>query len=86
MRQKLQELIDVIFGMRKFIAWVALFLVGIIFRLTGYVDGAQFVDLIKSTFLAFAAANGVEHLMGVAKDYVNVKSRPTTLSEEGEDK
>lgn len=86
MRQKLQELIDVIFGMRKFIAWVALFLVGIVFRLTGYVDGAQFVDLIKSTFLAFAAANGVEHLMGVAKEYVNVKSNAAKAVEEDDDK
>lgn len=81
MRQKLRELIDVIFGMRKFIAWLFLFFVGIAFRLSDYMDGAQFVDLIKSTFLAFCAANGIEHFMSVAKDYVKTKAG-TPVSEE----
>lgn len=70
MKQKLAELINVIFGLRKFIAWVALFLVGVIFRIAGLIDGAEFVDLSKNTFLAFVAANGAEHLLTTVKEYV----------------
>ena len=74
MRQKMADFFNLVFGFRKFIAWLALFLVAIFFRLKGYVDGSQFVDLMKATFLAFVAANGVEHLVSVAKDYVAGKS------------
>jgi hypothetical protein len=70
MRQKMADWINVIFGMRKFIAWLALFLIGVIFRLKGYIDGGQFVDLSKNSFMCFAAANGVEHMMTVAREYV----------------
>lgn len=86
MRQKLKELIDVVFGMRKFIAWLFLFFVGIAFRLSNYMDGAQFVDLVKSTFLAFCAANGIEHFMGVAKDFVKAKAGVPTAAAEEEEK
>lgn len=77
MKQRIADFIDVIFGLRKFLAWVALFIVAIVFRLSNHVDGAQFVDLVKGTFLAFAAANGVEHLVSVAKQYVDVKTNQT---------
>lgn len=79
MKKKLAELINLIFGLRKFIAWVALFLVGIIFRITDKIDGEQFVDLIKSTFVAFVAANGAEHIINVVKTYVAAKGQPVTI-------
>lgn len=63
MKQKIAEWINIIFGFRKFIAWVALFLVGIVFRIKGLIAGAEFVDLVKGTFMGFVAANGVEHIM-----------------------
>jgi hypothetical protein len=76
MKQKLVDLINVIFGFRKFLAWVALFLVAIIFRLKAYIDGGQFVDLMKSTFMGFVAGNGVEHIMTTVKEYINAKGQP----------
>jgi hypothetical protein len=74
MKQKIAEWINIIFGFRKFMAWLALFLVGIIFRLKGLVSGAEFVDLIKGTFLGFVAANGVEHIMTTVKGVMGDKS------------
>lgn len=75
MRQKIAELINIIFGFRKFLAWVAVFMVGVVFRITSQIDGGQFVDLMKSTFLAFVAANGAEHLLTTVKEYINSKGQ-----------
>ena len=69
MRQKLAELIDIIYGFRKFIAFLLLFVVSIIFRLDSLIDGGQFVDLMKNVALAFFAANGIEHFTEAAKGY-----------------
>lgn len=80
MKQKLVDLINVIFGFRKFLAWLALFLVAVAFRLKGYVDGGQFVDLMKSTFMGFVAGNGVEHIMTTVKEYINAKGQVTTVA------
>lgn len=74
MKQKIAEWINIIFGFRKFMAWLALFLVGIIFRVKGLIAGAEFVDLIKGTFLGFVAANGVEHIMTNVKGIMDSKN------------
>lgn len=76
MRQKLAELIDIIYGFRKFIAFMLLFITGVLFRLKGQVDGGQFVDLMKSVSIAFFAANGIEHFTEAAKSFYNSKSQP----------
>jgi hypothetical protein len=74
MKEKIAEWINVIFGFRKFIAWFGLFLVGIIFRVQGLIDGPAFVDLMKSTFMGFVAANGVEHIMTTVQGVMNSKN------------
>lgn len=63
MKQKIAELINVIFGMRKFILMVVLYVVGIVFRVKDLLSGAEMVDLFKSTTIAFMGANGVEHVI-----------------------
>ena len=75
MKQTIVDFINVTFGFRKFIAWFGLFVVGIIFRLTNHIDGGQFVDLMKTTFMGFVAGNGIEHLMSTVKVYVGSKGQ-----------
>ena len=75
MRQKIAEIINIIFGFRKFILMLALFFIGIIFRIKGLIDGGQFVDMLKSTSIGFFAANGLEHLTTTVKEYVNSKGQ-----------
>lgn len=77
MKQKFADLINIVFGYRKFIAWLAVFIVAMIFRVKDLINGSEFSDLVKNTFLAFAAANGVEHLVSVAKEYINSKGQIT---------
>lgn len=79
MNQKIADFINVLFGLRKFIAWVALFIVGIVFRLNNLIDGNGFVELMKSTFMGFVAANGVEHLVSAAKHYIDSKGALKTI-------
>lgn len=81
MRQKLVDFFNLVFGFRKLLAWLGIFIVGIIFRLHGEIDGAQFVDLLKGTFLGFVAANGFEHVMSTVKTVYNSKNKPADLEE-----
>jgi hypothetical protein len=76
MKQKIAELINIIFGFRKFLLMLMLYLVGIIFRCKDLVSGAEMVDLFKTTTIAFMGANGVEHLVTTVKDYMGSKSSP----------
>lgn len=63
MKKKIAELINIIFGFRKFILMLFLYLIGIIFRISDLINGAEMVDLFKTTTLAFMGANGVEHII-----------------------
>lgn len=73
MKQKIAELINIIFGFRKFLLMLVLYLVGIIFRIKGLVSGAEMVDLFKTTTIAFMGANGVEHIVTTVKEYMGNK-------------
>ena len=84
MKQKIAEWINIIFGFRKFLAWLALFLVGIVFRIKGLIAGPEFVDLIKGTFLGFVAANGVEHIMTNIKGIMESKNSANQVADTDE--
>lgn len=84
MKQKIAEWINIIFGFRKFLAWLALFLVGIIFRVKGLIAGSEFVDLIKGTFMGFVAANGVEHIMTNIKGIMDAKNATNQMADTDE--
>jgi hypothetical protein len=70
----INEILDVTMGFRKFIAFLCVFTVGVVFRLKGLIDGGQAVDLLKNTFTAFVAVNGVEHFTSMVKAHINSKS------------
>lgn len=86
MKEKLIEFWNLIFGFRKFIAWTALFLVGIVFRILDYINGAQFVDLVKATFAGFVLANGWEHAMTTTKEFLAGKAKGLVGSETPKEK
>ena len=76
METKEEGVLDFLLGYRKTIAWFSLFIVSIILRLKGYVDGAQLVDLLKATFLGFITGNISEHLGNLGQTYFNSKALP----------
>ena len=68
-----ESFFDFLLGYRKTLAWVAMFLVSVLFRMKGYIDGGQFVDISKATFLGFVSGNSIEHLGNLGKAYFNSK-------------
>ena len=74
MRKKLRELFDLLFGFRKFIAFMLLLALAIVFRILSYINGSELVDLMKNVGVAFMATNSFEHMTSVAKDYIASKS------------
>lgn len=81
MRQKLAELINIIFGFRKFLLMLVLYVVGIVFRIKGLLAGAEMVDLFKSTTIAFFGANGVEHILTTVQGYYASKTLPAPVEQ-----
>lgn len=70
MKEDVAELLDILMGFRKFIAMMLVYIVGIVFRIKGYINGDNLVDLYKYTTVAFFGANSVEYFTGVAKQYL----------------
>lgn len=74
MKRKIAELLNVVFGFRKFLLMLIVVLIGIIFRIQSLIDGAQLVDLLKATVIGFFSANGIEHIMAVVKGGMDAKA------------
>lgn len=70
MKQKIADFLNIFFGFRKTLLMVILYIVGIIFRITGLLSGAEMVDLFKGTTIAFMSANGLEHIVEVVKQKI----------------
>ncbi len=71
--ERAKNIISFLNGFRKFIIMLVLVLVGIVFRVTDFISGAEMVDLLKHTAVAFMAANGVEHMMKATQEWVKGK-------------
>lgn len=83
MKQDEEGFFDFLLGYRKTLAWFSLFCISILFRIKGYIDGGQFVDVTKATFLGFISGNLGEHLGNLGKAYFNSKSNDINNSDLG---
>ena len=72
---KVVNFINGFMGARKTIVMVGLIIIAVVFRVKGYTDGSNTVDLLKSTVIAFFSANGLEHISNTVKEYVNAKGQ-----------
>lgn len=72
---RLKDFISVLSGFRKFSVIMLVILVGILFRVLDYISGAEFVDLLKNTTIAFMSFNGIEHMTGAIKEWVQGKMK-----------
>jgi hypothetical protein len=78
MGAKVAEFLNVFFGFRKTIVMLLLVLIGIVFRLENFINGSEFVDLLKNTVIAFFASNSIEHFTSMAKSYMDSKGQKET--------
>ena len=50
-------------GSRKFLVMLAILVIAVVFRISGWIDGGQMVDLVKMVGISFMGANSVEYMM-----------------------
>ena len=70
---KIQEIVNTLLGLRKFIVMGALISIGTIFRIKGLLSGGELVDLWKATSIAFMASNSIERMGETIKHYIDSK-------------
>ena len=75
MNKKIQDFLSILNGFRKFSIILAVLLTAIVFRAIDFVNGAEFVDLVKYTAVAFFGTNSVEHMTKVIKEWISVKAK-----------
>ncbi len=52
---------------------ILLIATGIVFRVTGYLNGAEFVDLLSVTAVAFFSTNAAEHMIKTVGEWLKGK-------------
>lgn len=70
---KLIDFVALLSGFRKFTIMMLLIIVGSTFRVMGYINGLEFVDLLKGAAVAFFAINGIEHMTGAVQEWIKTK-------------
>ena len=73
MLDKIQTVVGILLGLRKFLVMAGLMGLGVLFRVKGLISGDNFVDLLKGTSIAFFASNSVEHIKKAITSYVDSK-------------
>jgi hypothetical protein len=69
---------NLLFTFRKTLLVSILYVVGIIFRVTNLIDGAQFVDLLKGVTVAFLASNSFEFATSSVRSYMGNQGQTPT--------
>lgn len=67
------DFIQFINGFRKWSIMMILIIIGVSFRITGYLTGTEMVDLLRFTGVAFMSANSVEHIGKAVLEWIKQK-------------
>lgn len=67
------KIINFLNGFRKFTVMFMLIVIGTIFLVTKHLNGAEFVELLKYTAIAYMGSNGLEHMTNAVKDFLKNK-------------
>lgn len=78
MKRKIAEIINVLFGFRKFFLMIFVMSVALIFRVHNLINGSEMVDLIKQVAIAFMGANGVEQIVTAVQSHMAAKIAATS--------
>lgn len=88
MTEKAANFFNLMYSFRGLITWSAVFIVAIIFRIDKRIDGDQFVNLVKGTFIAFSAIHASEGISTTIKEYLNAAGKVIkvdAIPDEGDD-
>ncbi len=67
--------LNVLQGLRKTVVMLSLMAIAVVMRVKGYLSGDNVSDMLKGTILGFFASNGLEHISGTVKEYINSKGQ-----------
>ncbi len=70
MKQKWLDFLNIIQGLRKTLVMFLLMIIGVWFRLKGYLSGDNFTDLLRATVIAYFGANSVEHFTSMVQQHL----------------
>jgi hypothetical protein len=79
MKQKFIDFLNVFQGLRKSIIMLLLMIIGVWFRLKGYLSGDNFVELFKATVISYFGANSIEHFTAMVQQHLASKSGATAV-------
>lgn len=69
----LKDLVQFINGFRKWSIMILLIVIGVMFRITGYLSGQEMVDLLRYVGVSFMAGNSLEHMSKSVIEWVKNK-------------
>ena len=72
-RRIMNDFINIINGFRKYSVMMLVIATATTFRITDHINGAEFVDLLKGTVIAFVSANSLEHMSKSIIEWVKQK-------------
>lgn len=81
MPQWLADFLEVFQDVNKTSLMIGLLILASIFRIKGFIDGGQFVELIKTTTVSYFGTNTVIHFTSMIKDAIASKSLPKSPAE-----
>ncbi len=73
MTQGLADFLEVLTDTSKTVVMAILLILATIFRIKGYVDGQGFVDLVRTTTIAYFSTATVVHFTSMVKDHLSSK-------------
>lgn len=82
MQQKVSDFLEVFQDVNKTAILLLLIALGAIFRMKGYIQGVEFVDLLKTTTISYFGTASVVHLTGMVKDHLESKAHAAELARE----
>lgn len=80
MKQKLIDFLNIIQGLRKTLVMFLLMIIGVWFRLKGFLSGDNFTDLFKATVIAYFGANSVEHFTSMVQQHLVSRDAATAAA------
>ncbi len=73
MTQQLADFLEVFTDVNKTFVMAVLLMVSVFFRVKGYIDGQGFVDLLKTTTIAYFGTATAGHFTEMVRDHLSNK-------------
>jgi purine-cytosine permease-like protein len=74
------DFLNIFSSLNKSLVMLLLMVIGVWFRLRGYLSGDNFVDLLKTTVVSYFGAHIAEHFTAMVRDHLASKNAPLAIA------